>query len=176
MCPPHCSLSHPHPYNTPPSAVAQTPPSCGSWVRWKPSATWCATATSGWSSRSCWPCCCSSCWASSSTACQATLLRNCWGPEGVMGWWDVIHEWMDQGTGSMGNSFSLDTKSTLEVQLCYFDFLGLCLFFLYSWATLMFTYNCEEKGGHLTKNPAMPPTSTLSFSVQTKSLSHKCFF
>lgn len=31
--------------------VAQTRPSCGSWARWKPSATWCATATSGWSSR-----------------------------------------------------------------------------------------------------------------------------
>lgn len=65
--------------------VAQTPPSCGSWARWKPSATLCATATSGWSSRSCWSCCCSSCWASSSTACRATLSRSCWVLNSLLG-------------------------------------------------------------------------------------------
>lgn len=95
----HSSLPHPsiHPHvfltisllptsktSICPNPAAQTPPSCGSWARWKPFGTWCATATSGWSSRSCWPCCCSSCWASSSTACRATLSRSCWGPKSLL--------------------------------------------------------------------------------------------
>lgn len=100
-----CTPSSPHSSKTsiPPPLVAQTPPSCGSWARWKPSVTWCATATSGWSSRSCWPCCCSSCWASSSTACRATLSRSCWGPERLLGGHGRgVASWIDERMGERG--------------------------------------------------------------------------
>lgn len=73
----HCNLLTPPPLLT----AGQTLPSSGSWARWRPSATWCATATNGLLSRLSWPCSCSSWWASSSTACLATWSRNCWEPE-----------------------------------------------------------------------------------------------